>query len=137
MIDQGLAQAIWSARVHHGEHSPPPAVMSAQPKEWLGRTLFVHVKAPVNVARGRLARRQAHTSRFQDASRIDDQMLWTRAERAIDALAAEIGGELQRRGLEDRLLTITADDHSAPEANAARVTDQFASARRRTSAEPG
>jgi hypothetical protein len=82
--------------------------------DWIGETLFVHVDAPIGVARERLAGRSQQTSRFQNDDRINDVELWARGEQAMERVSREIGEELERRNLHGRLLRIASDGDDTP-----------------------
>jgi glycosyltransferase involved in cell wall biosynthesis len=114
VADEGLAQAMWTARVHHGPDAAPAESVFRHLDQWLGETLFIHVDAPGAVARERLATRRRHTSRFQDADRIDDPALWKRGEAVIEQVAQDIAQELERRNLYGRMLRISSDGADSP-----------------------
>lgn len=123
IADQGLAQAIWTARIHHGRDAAPAEPVFNQLDGWIGETLFIHVEAPTAVARQRLARRRRHTSRFQNAESIANLALWARGEEAIEHIADEIEGELERRHLPGRLLRISGDGGDTPLDRAKHISD--------------
>lgn len=125
IADQGLAQAIWTARIHHGQDAAPAKPVFDQLDGWIGETLFIHVEAPTAVARQRLARRRRHTSRFQNAESIADLSLWARGEEAIEHIADEIEGELERRHLPGRLLHIPGDGGDTPLDRAKHIRDHL------------
>ena len=114
VADEALGQAIWTARVHHGPDAAPAQALFPRLNDWIGETLFIHVDAPVGVARQRLAGRSQQTSRFQNDDRINDAELWARGEDAMERVAAEIGEELDRRNLQGRLLRIASDGDDTP-----------------------
>jgi hypothetical protein len=114
IAEEALGQAIFTARVHHGERAVPPSIVFPRLENWLGETLFIHVDAPPGVARQRLAGRRERTSRFQEADRIEDVGLWARGEAAIERVAQEIGEELRRRNLRGRLLRVASDGDDTP-----------------------
>ena len=114
VADQGLAQAIWTARVHHGQDAAPAKPLFDQLDGWIGETLFVYVEAPTTVAQQRLSGRRQHTSRFQNAESIADDSLWTRGEQVIDHIAEEIEEELKRRKFTGRMLHIRSDGSDTP-----------------------
>jgi predicted kinase len=114
VADEGLAQAIWTARMHHGADAAPARPIFDQAQDWIEKTLFIHVDAPAAVARQRLAKRPRHTSRFQDANRINDLALWDRGTATMNRIVEEIDGELARRGLYGRVLRIASDRADTP-----------------------
>lgn len=114
IAEEALGQAIWTARVHHGERAVPASTVFPRLDNWLGETLFVHVDASPDVARRRLAGRSQHTSRFQNADRIGDVWLWARGQAAIERISQEIGEELRRRNLRGRLLRVASDGDDTP-----------------------
>jgi len=124
IADEGLAQAIWTARIHHGPDAVPNGIFRKL-DGWIGDTLFVHVVAPPPVARERLAKRIAHTSRFQNAGLIDDVALWARGEEAVERIAREINAELLRRNLPGRLLRIARDREDTPLDRAKLIRNHF------------
>lgn len=125
IADQGLAQAIWTARIHHGDDAAPAKPVFDRLDGWIGETLFIHVEAPTAVARQRLAQRRRHTSRFQSAESIADISLWARGEEAIEHIADEIEGELKRRHLTGRLLRIPSDGGDTPLDRAKHISDHL------------
>ena len=125
IADQGLAQAIWTARIHHGQDAAPARPIFDQVDRWIGETLFIHVEAPTAVARQRLAKRRQHTSRFQNADSIADLALWERGAEVIDHIADEIEQELERRRLPGRLLRIRSDDGDTPLDRARHIRDHL------------
>lgn len=125
IADQGLAQAIWTARIHHGHDAAPAEPMFDQLNGWIGETLFIHVDAATAVAQQRLARRRQHTSRFQNAESIADISLWARGEEAIEHIADEIERELKRRRLPGRLLHIPSDGGDTPLDRAKHIRDHL------------
>lgn len=125
IVDQGLAQAIWTARINHGPDAAPAEPVFHQLGSWIGETLFIHVDAPTTIAQQRLARRRRHTSRFQDAKCIGDVALWARGEEVIEHIAEEIEGELRRRGLSSRLLRIPSGGDDTPLDRATHIRDHL------------
>ncbi|HEX7857700.1 MAG TPA: glycosyltransferase [Sphingobium sp.] len=125
IADQGLAQAIWTARIHHGRDAAPTKSVFDQLDGWIGETLFIHVEAPTAVAQQRLARRRRRTSRFQNAESIADISLWARGKEAIEHIADEIEEELERRRLPGRLLRIPSDGDDTPLDRAKHIRDHL------------
>ena len=123
IADEGLAQAIWTARVHHGPNAMPSESVFTRLDNWVGETLFIHVDAPAAVARQRLSGRSEHTSRFQNADRIGDVELWARGEAVIERVSQQIDGELGRRNLRGRLLRIASDGADTPLDRARQIRD--------------
>jgi glycosyltransferase involved in cell wall biosynthesis len=123
IADEGLAQAIWTARVHHGPNAASAQTVFKQLDSWIGETLFIHVDAPAAVARQRLAGRRHHTSRFQDTDRLGDVALWARGEALIERVAQEIDEELGRRNLHGRLLRIASAGGDTPLDRAKHICD--------------
>jgi glycosyltransferase involved in cell wall biosynthesis/predicted kinase len=121
IMDQGLVQAVWSARVHGspGDRTNIASILAAA--GGLKQTLFVHVRAPIDTARLRLENRKANTSRMQRADRIDDDALWERGERTASDLAHCIKHELRSRSRLAHLITVISDLESDPEENAKAV----------------
>jgi thymidylate kinase len=99
VADQGVAQGVWSARVHHGVKAIPLNIVSEQFQVWIDRTIFIHLDVPPDVARERLARRAERTSRFQHPASIADMALWARGQDAVGAIVDEINVELKTRGV--------------------------------------
>lgn len=106
LSDQGLAQAVWSARVQHGSSAAPAAHWFPRTGDWLETTLFVRIDAPAAVARDRLSRRVRLTSRFQRPECRDNQPLWEAGVRMLESLDSELEEALSRRGLSNRMLRI-------------------------------
>lgn len=125
IADEGVAQAVWTARIHHGDDAAPTEPLLDRIDRWIGETLFIHVDAPAAVARQRLARRRRHTSRFQNPERIDDAALWKRGEKVIEGIADEVERELERRGLSERFLRIRSDGADTPLGRASIVRDHL------------
>lgn len=125
IADQGLAQAIWTARIHHGHDAAPAKAVFDQLDSWIGETLFILVETPTAVARQRLSRRRVHTSRFQNAESFDDLALWARGKDVIEHIADEIEGELERRHLSGRLLRIPSDGEDTPLDRARHIRDHL------------
>jgi glycosyltransferase involved in cell wall biosynthesis len=123
IADEGLAQAIWTARVHHGPNAANADGVFNHVDNWIGETLFIHVDAPAGVARQRLAGRSQRSSRFQKADRIGDVELWARGEATIERVSGEIVGELGRRNLHGRLLRIASDGDDTPLERAVKIRD--------------
>ncbi|GAA4018934.1 hypothetical protein GCM10022280_18250 [Sphingomonas swuensis] len=111
--DQGLAQALWSARVQHGAAASCGNRRLPHCPGWLEQTLFVHVATPPLTARQRLSRRVRVTSRFQHPERRDDLALWEEGHQAIDRIERDLKDELEGAGLGDRLLRLDATMLSA------------------------
>ena len=57
IADEGIAQGLWGARMHHGDQAGSVGSLCDRLESWIGETLFIHVEAPVPVARQRLGRR--------------------------------------------------------------------------------
>ena len=125
VADQGLAQAIWTARIHHGQDAAPARPVFDRVDGWIGETLFIHVEAPTDVARQRLAKRRQHTSRFQNADSLADLALWTRGAEVIEHIADEIEDELTFRRLPGRLLRIRSDGGDTPLDRAKHIRDHL------------
>lgn len=125
IADQGLAQAIWTARVHHGQDAAPAKPLFDKLDGWIDQTLFIHVEAPTAVAQQRLSRRRQHTSRFQNAESIADLSLWARGEEVIEHIADEIEEELKGRRLPGRLLRIRSDGGDTPLDRAKYIRDHL------------
>jgi predicted kinase len=106
VADQGVAQGIWSARVHHGQNAAPLNIVSEQFEQWIERTLFIHVDASPEVARERLARRAERTSRFQHLNCIENMAMWTRGQDAVGAIVHDINVELKARRLPQEVVSI-------------------------------
>ncbi|WP_340268425.1 glycosyltransferase [Sphingobium mellinum] len=123
VADQGLAQAIWTARIHHGNDAAPAKTIFDRVDGWIGETLFIHVEAPTEVARQRIAKRRQHTSRFQNADAIADPTRWARGAEVIEHISDEIEEELKRRGLSGRLLRIRSDGGDTPLDRARHIRD--------------
>lgn len=119
VYDQGLAQALWTARVQHGPEAAPAGNRGDWQRRWLEGTLFVHVEAPPSTARQRLATRARATSRFQRADSQDDHALWDQGRQAVDRIDRELREALLAAGKTGRLLRIDAGTTSAR--NAARI----------------
>jgi hypothetical protein len=125
VADQGVAQGIWSARVHHGPMAAPLNIVSAQFEQWIERTLFIHVDAPPEIARARLARRAERTSRFQHPACIADMALWTRGRDAVGSIVDEIDVELKARGLPQGVICIPNCGETPAVDHARDVHDRF------------
>lgn len=125
VADQGVAQGIWTARMHHGREAAPVRMIAEQVSGWIDRTLFVHVDAPAPVARLRLSRREQHTSRFQNPECLEDVALWRDGQQCIERIGEEIGRQLDGRGLHGRLLRIASDGRDTPIQLAAQIRDHM------------
>lgn len=125
VADQGVAQAIWTARMHHGREAAPVRMIAEQVSGWIDRTLFVHVHAPAPVARLRLSRREQHTSRFQNPEHLANVALWRDGQQCIERIDEEIGQQLDDHGLQGRLLRIASDGRDTPIQLAAQIRDHI------------
>lgn len=119
--DQGLAQAIWSARVNQQGGAASLRGLFGRVGGWPDRTLFVHVEAPVSLARERLSRRKRQTSRFQQPERLSDGALWAKGEAIARDIADELQQELGRRGRSAHFLSIRTDAGDPPRSQALKV----------------
>ena len=120
VLDQGVAQALWSARMHGVGSNPAPDSASLTAGGCFDRSLFVRVETPTEVAAARLQRRRFKTSRMQRPDRIGQQSLWDKANEITTDLTGRIEAELERRHLRGRLIRVKSDDSSDP-AETARV----------------
>ena len=112
VLDQGLVQAIWSARMCGKGSSPDWSSLIG--RSWFEQCMFVHVEAPTDVAAERLATRPQRHSRMQRQDRLRQQALWSKGEMLIDQLGEMIAAELLRLALPERLLRIRSDVGSDP-----------------------
>jgi hypothetical protein len=125
VADQGVAQGVWSARVHHGLKAAPLNIISEQFKVWIDRTIFIHLDVPPDVARERLARRAKRTSRFQHPACIADMALWERGRDAVDAIVDEINVELKTRGVSQGVICVSNCGEIAALDRAREIGDNF------------
>lgn len=133
IADEGLAQAMWTARIHHGLDAAPADSMFDHLDRWIEETLFVRIDAPPAVARRRLAGRIQRTSRFQTVDSLADIALWARGDTAMERVAQDIEGELRRRDLHGRLIRIASDGNDTPLDRARHVRDYLAGLEHETS----
>ena len=128
VMDQGIVQAMWSARMHGGaKRSAPVSLVAGDDVE---RTLFVRVDTAVEAARARLLRRPGRTSRMQRPDRIDEVSLWCRGEEIVADLTSEIEAALEHRSLGSRLLWLRGDGGDDPLALAQAIVAELKRAER-------
>jgi hypothetical protein len=132
IADQGLAQAIWSARIQHGSDFATVPGLASCSREWISHTLFVHVASPKEVAQERLSRREERTARFQKAESINNLSLWTSAAEIIEDIHDDLEAELSKGRHGGRLMRVPCDDGARPRELAKCIYDQL----RQLQAEP-
>lgn len=125
VLDQGLVQAIWSARMSEVASGGAAAWEELIGGDWLDQCLFVQVECGSQVAMERLRAREERTSRMQRAERLDELALWSKGETLVSELGKMVEAGLRRTAPTGRLILIRTDDGSGAPALAALVLSQL------------
>lgn len=114
VLDQGLVQAIWSARMRETQDGPAAGWHALVEDAWLGQCLFVQVECSLDVAIERLAARKARTSRMQRPGQLQELALWSRGAALVTELGEMLETGLRHRSLANRRVAIrTGSDVSS------------------------
>lgn len=125
VLDQGLLQAIWSARMRERRGDGDAGWGALLNDDWLGQCCFVQVGCNAETAMERLGNRKQRTSRMQRPDRLPELAEWSRGEALVTELGGMIEGMLHRKSLANRLIRIRTDDGSSASVQAAIVLDSF------------
>ena len=119
LLDQGMAQALWSLKVFSKcseDGDLPDALLPARKDDWQ----LIVLSADTGVLRQRLSDRASKHSRLQQSKWRDDDRLWAAGERQIDEIAARL-----RRNNPDIIINACQTDDMAPEDTARIISDEF------------
>lgn len=109
VLDQGLVQAIWSARMRETQDGSAASWHAIVDDAWLGQCFFVQIECRMDVAMGRLSARKARTSRMQRPDRFQELALWSRGAALVTELGEMVETGLRRRSLANRRVTVRVD----------------------------
>ncbi len=127
VVDQGLVQAVWSARMRekHGDGDGDVGWGALLNDDWLGQCCFVQVGCNAETAMERLGNRKQRTSRMQRPDRLQELAEWSRGEALVAELSGMIEGMLRRKSLANRLIRIRTDDGSSASVQAVKVLESL------------
>lgn len=123
VLDQGLLQAIWSARMRENRGDGGAGWGALLNDDWLGQCCFVQVGCNAETAMERLRNRKQRTSRMQRPDRLQELAEWSRGETLVTELGGMTEGMLRRKSLANRLIRIRTDDGSSASVLAAMVLE--------------
>lgn len=112
VLDQGLVQAIWSARMREKRRDGDPGWPALLSDEWLGQSYFVQVGCEIETAMERLHGRKQRTSRMQRPDRLQELAEWSRGEALVSELGTMTERLLGQKAIADRFIRIRTDDGS-------------------------
>lgn len=129
VLDQGLVQAIWSARMHESRGDGDVGWGALLSDDWLEQCCFVQVGCDAETAMERLRNRKQRTSRMQRPDRLQELAEWSRGEALVTELGGMAEGLLRRKSLANRLIRIRTDEGSSASALAATVLETTSAGR--------
>jgi hypothetical protein len=125
VVDQGLVQAVWSARMREKRGNGDAGWGALLNDDWLGQCCFVQVGCKAETAMERLGNRKQRTSRMQRPDRLQELAEWSRGEALVTELSGMIEGMLRRKSLANRLIRIRTDDGSSASVQAAMLLESL------------
>lgn len=125
VLDQGLVQAIWSARMREKRSDGDAGWGALLNDDWLGQCCFVQVGCEAETAMERLGNRKQRTSRMQRPDRLQELAEWSRGEALVTELGGMTEGMLRRKSLAHRLIRIRTDDGSSASVLAVMVLESL------------
>jgi RecA/RadA recombinase len=128
VLDQGLVQAIWSAKMREICGDGDVGWDALLNDAWVDQCCFVQVECEIETALGRLSERQQRTSRMQRADRLREGPLWSRGRVLVTQLGTMTEELLRHRSLTNRLIRIRTDNGLSPPALAEAVLEKLLNA---------
>jgi hypothetical protein len=125
VLDQGLVQAVWSARMREKRDDGDDGWSALLNDDWLGQCCFVQVGCKAETAMERLGNRKQRTSRMQRPDRLQELAEWSRGEALVTELSGMIEGMLRRKSLANRLIRIRTDDGSGASVQAVMLLESL------------
>lgn len=123
VLDQGLVQAIWSARMRENRGDGDVGWGALLSDDWLGQCCFVQVGCKAETAMERLRNRKQRTSRMQRPDRLQELAEWSRGEALVTELGGMTEGLLRHKSFANRLIRIRTDDGLSASVLAAMVLE--------------
>jgi hypothetical protein len=113
VLDQGIVQAIWSARMREKQSDNASSWGGLLSDQWLGQACFVEVGCEIETAMERLRNRKQRTSRMQRPDRLQELAEWSRGRELISEIGAMTERLLGQQAIGNRFIRIRTDDGSS------------------------